>query len=360
MADISKIQIQDGVYNIKDQIARTEIQKIQQANKKYIFLGDSYGTGQNELGEQSTPWTTLVPQYLGLTAQNYITNSSNGSGFKNGKTFLVQLQEVEQTITNKNEITDIVIVGGYNDKNYTVTEILASMNTFFSYAKTTFPKADLKLGCVGWSRNYNVRQSISNRSLVAYTQCGSFGCQYLHNTQYILHDYSLFSNDKYHPNQNGQNELSKYLTEAILSGSCNVVRGFITPTYNASSNVTKYDLGYILESQVNENIYLMANIGFLKTTAQNLGNRTVVPLIEFSDGLILGSGLPIFRQYMQMFCGKTDNTFDKLMGSITVQYNENLDKGILCFINQADNLTHSNINAFNTDVICLTIPALYC
>ena len=164
------LDIQTEINNKLDQMAESgELEEIikQVLHKKYIFLGDSYGTGQNELGEQTNPWTNLVPQYLGLSQNQFITNCSNGSGFNHGKTFLVQLQEVANSIENKNEITDIVIIGGYNDRYHEVEEIKNAMSIFFKYAKTTFPFAKCKLACVGWSRVYDTRQSIANSSLNA-------------------------------------------------------------------------------------------------------------------------------------------------------------------------------------------------
>ena len=363
--EISNIKIGAEFYPIKDEVARNELNSLKDnikhvLQKKYIFLGDSYGTGQNELGQQTNPWTNLVPKYLGLTPSQFITNSSNGSGFNHGKTFLAQLQEVAISIENKNEITDIIIVGGYNDHYYKPEEIKPAMKTFFDYAKTTFPFAKCKLACVGWSRDYDTRQSIANNSLNAYTQCGEYGCEYLKNTEFILHDYSLFSNDKYHPNQNGQNELSRYLADAIINGSCEVVRGFVTPTATGTENTIQFNPTYILETQHNDKITLMCNLGFITTQPVNIGNRTAVPIAEFTDGLILGAGLPLLRQYMQVFTANTENQFIKLNGCFALRYSPSNDSCILYFINQADNVTHNNISQFNIDIIYLELPALYC
>lgn len=359
------IKIQNSNTLIAEKMKDSQIIKLQEdvnqvLQKKYIFLGDSYGTGQNELGEQTNPWTNLVPQYLGLSQNQFIANSSNGSGFKNGKTFLAQLQEVANSIENKNEITDIIIVGGYNDRYYKPEEIKPAMQTFFNYAKTTFPFAKCKLACVGWSRVYDTRQSIANYSLNVYTQCGEYGCEYLKNTEFILHDYSLFSNDKYHPNQNGQNELSRYLADAIINGSCEVVRGFVNPNATGTENTIQFNPTYILETQHNDKITLMCNLGYITTQAVNIGNRTAVPLAQFPDGLILGAGLPLLRQYMQVFTANSENQFIKLNGCFALQYSPSNDSCILYFINQADNETHNNISAFNTDIIYLELPALYC
>ena len=329
------LDIQTEINNKLDQMAESgELEEIikQVLHKKYIFLGDSYGTGQNELGEQTNPWTNLVPQYLGLSQNQFITNCSNGSGFNHGKTFLVQLQEVANSIENKNEITDIVIIGGYNDRYHEVEEIKNAMSIFFKYAKTTFPFAKCKLACVGWSRVYDTRQSIANSSLNAYTQCGEYGCEYLKNTEFILHDYSLFSNDKYHPNQNGQNELSRYLADAIINGSCEIVRGFVTPTNAKTENVIQYNPAYILQTQHNDKITLMCDLDYITTNPVNIGNRTAVPLVRFTDGLIFGSGLPLLRQYMQVFTANSENQFIKLKGCYALQYSASDDSCILYFI----------------------------
>ena len=357
------LDIQTEINNKLDQMAESgELEEIikQFLHNKYIFLGDSYGTGQNELGEQTNPWTNLVPQYLGLSQNQFITNCSNGSGFNHGKTFLVQLQEVANSIENKNEITDIVIIGGYNDRYHEVEEIKNAMSIFFKYAKSTFPFAKCKLACVGWSRVYDTRQSIANSSLNAYTQCGEYGCEYLKNTEFILHDYSLFSNDKYHPNQNGQNELSRYLADAIINGSCEIVRGFVTPTNAKTENVIQYNPAYILQTQHNDKITLMCDLDYITTNPVNIGNRTAVPLVRFTDGLIFGAGRPLLRQYMQVFTANSENQFIKLKGCYALQYSASDDSCILYFINQADNETHNNISAFNTDIIYLELPALYC
>lgn len=333
------------------------------SDKFYVFLGDSYGTGLNELSEQTIPWTTLVPEYLGLNQNEYITNSSNGSGFKHGKTFLSQLEDVSNLIINKNKVTDIIIIGGYNDNYNSVDDNLTAMETFFDYAKTTFPNANFKLACVGWSRIYDVRQAIASRTLPAYTQCGKFNCQYLKNTEYILHDYSLFSNDNYHPNQEGQNTLSSYLTDAILNGSCNVVRSLITPSYEKANNINQLTPEYILETQINDRIDFMCKLGYLTLEEPvNVQNRTEIPILNLTNnGLILGSALDIFRQYQRCFCDKkNDSSFAKLQGSYSISYSPSNNYGVLKFINQSDNENVNNLNALNTDIIHISIPALYC
>ena len=60
MPSISNIQIQDGVYDIKDATARENIQTINNylnllQNRKVIIFSDSYGTGYNPT-QNTTPY----------------------------------------------------------------------------------------------------------------------------------------------------------------------------------------------------------------------------------------------------------------------------------------------------------------
>ena len=236
------------------------------------------------------------------------------------------------------------------------------MQSFFEYAKNTFPNAIFKLACVGWACDYDTRQSIGTKTLKAYTQCGKFGCQYLKNTEYILHDYSLFGDDNYHPNQEGQNVLSYYLTDAILNGGCNVVRSLITPIYQKDENIKQLNPKYILETQINDRIDFIVNLGyFTLTNPVDFNNRTALSILKLTkNGLILGSGLTLFRQYQRCFCSDTENNFHKIYGSYSIVYSPSNNYGILKFIAQAENENVNNLNAFNTDTIHISIPALYC
>lgn len=335
------------------------------ANRKFLFIGDSYGTGQNELQEQTTPWTTLVPQYLGLTVgTNCWTDSHNGSGFNHGYGFKTQLQDLASTVPDVNAITDIVIVGGYNDKYYTVTQIDNKMSEAFTYAKTTYPNAQIMLACVGWSKVYDTRQEIANRSIPAYQGCGKYGVRYLGNTEYILHDYSLFSGDYYHPNQDGQNELSKYLATAILNGSCDIHRW-----KNDSTLVSKRESGdtlnpaYVIEIQDNGTITFAADLNvIIRGTKTTFTSNIGAVLCDLNpDGLIMGAGIDIFREAGSLLCCE-DNTspYYTINGTYYIQYATALHTGQLFFKCEKKTSTESNINTYNPSKLSITMPALYC
>lgn len=369
MADISKIKIEDGTYNIKDEVARQGVASLQTprklfTNRKIIFLGDSYGTGHNSINsDNTTSWVTLVPQYLGISSSQIYSNCADGSGFKAGLTFKSQLESVASGITDKNSITDIIIIGGYNDKDYSVSDIETKMAEFFTYAKATFPNADMKLACVGWSKNYDVRQAISSKVIPTYTKCGKYGCLYLTNTEFILHDYRLFSPDDFHPSQDGQNELSSYLATAISTGSCDVVRSWVNVGYTMGSDMTSAGIagdGFIVESQVNGTIFFWAYLGYLTCNPTNFNNRKELKLLQLNDALISGIGLPIMAQYQNLFYVDSSNTQGYMDVSYSLLYDPTTKRPNLLLRRQSAGNTISNVNAMLTDYIYLELPALLC
>jgi len=244
MADIAKIRLGSTDYGIKDTIARNQIITINDRidridSRNFIVLGDSYGTGnQYNTGVTTSPtWVGYLQNYLGLSNDQWHTKSVDGCGFIAGYTFLQSLKDVKELLTDTESITDILIVGGYNDYTESISDIITAMSTFNNYANANFPNAKISLACVGWRVVGNPKYSIALRVWPAYRSCGIYGWKYLNGCETIMHNYRLFATDKFHPNQDGQKELGKYLADAVLTGSCNPYYGFeeaIPATINTS------------------------------------------------------------------------------------------------------------------------------
>ena len=352
-----------GLNNLNNRVTNYENTLSLLTDKKYLFIGDSYGTGQNELQEQTTPWTTLVPQYMGLTNEvNSWTNSHNGSGFVNGYTFIKQLQDIAEVVPT-DEITDIIIVGGYNDKSKEDSVIENKISELMTYAKTTYPNAKVKFGCVGWSRDYAVRQEIIGK-LPVYQRITKYGGEYLNNTEWILHDYSLLGDDHYHPNQNGQNELSKYLVEAIKTGSCDVQRRQFSVNNLVKINESDtLNPAYCIMMQNNGQIDVSINLGFVqKSNSYTINSGSVVPICKISNNsLVTGAGIDCFTQPSTVFIADTNNhNLKQVNGCFSIKYSSSDECGILYYINDKTNVTTNDVNQFNTNIIHMTLPAGYC
>ena len=348
---------------LADRVSTLETTVGRMTGRKFLFIGDSYGTGDNELGQHTTSWTTLVPQYLGLTVgTNCLTNSVNGSGFNAGYGFKTQLQDLSSTVPDVNTITDIVIVGGYNDKDSSVEQIDSKMAECFSYAKTTYPNAQIMLACVGWSKVYLNRQANVINSLTAYTGCGKYGVKYLKNTEYILHDYSLFSDDSYHPNQNGQNELSKYLAEAIISGTCAIKRWIGSDIISKVESGDTLNPDWCLEYQNDGTITVSMCLGYIvRSTSYNIGNLTKIPLAIIESGLCLGSGIQAINTWGNILCATGDSsTIVDIAGEYSIEYDATNNRAVVYWQSAPQTTTTNNITCFLTTPISLTFPASYC
>ena len=200
---------------------------------KIIGVGDSYGIQQFEDNPITKYYWEYLTDALGLTVnETFFKAYASGASFKNGN-FLQALRNLENTITNKNEITDILITGGWNDIYADITEqmIINAMTTFNTYAKTNYPNARIKIGFIGYSNPYITGNS-NNVSLVlkalqAYKKGANLlGWQFLTGCENILHyfDTSYWQSDGVHLSQLGQNELGNYIVQAFLNGNVEIFR----------------------------------------------------------------------------------------------------------------------------------------
>lgn len=202
----------EEIKNINAKIANNELI----SNKKCLFIGDSYGLGYSQSGTIYTPYSTFVKSFLNLELVNI---SESGAGFvnigDNGHTFidLLDLFKGENT-----EITDIFVVGGFNDKSYENAQILNAMNKFRNKCNNLFINAKIHVGFVAWCR-YQQDIDILYRTFLAYQTCEEYNMAYMNGVEYAMHDMSFFDSDNIHPNESGQISIGKAISNYILTGS---------------------------------------------------------------------------------------------------------------------------------------------
>lgn len=200
---------------------------------KIIGVGDSYGIQQFEDKPITKYYWEYLTDALGLTVnETFFKAYASGASFKNGN-FLQSLRNLENTITNKNEITDILITGGWNDIYADITEqmIINAMTTFNTYAKSNYPNARIKLGFIGYSNPYitgnSSNVSLLLKALQAYKKGADLlGWQFLNGCENIMHffDTTYWQADGVHPSQKGQDEIGHYIIQAFLNGNVEIFR----------------------------------------------------------------------------------------------------------------------------------------
>lgn len=246
MADVSKIQIESGTYDIKDAVARDLISNIN--NKKILFIGDSY----LELSNGTTGVIDKFKEISGIT--NVIYNVYSGTGFVytvDDKNFVTLLNEV----TSDNDVTDIIVGGGYNDQYVAdKSDILTAISNFCTLAKTKFPNAKVYIGCIGFTMESTKRYAIYE-VYEKYTKCNRYGATYLNGVECVMHDTTLFNggSDLTHPNENGRNELASAIYQAWKCGYYQMTRPYDSVPLSLSGNVSSSS-GFVINAMILNNM----------------------------------------------------------------------------------------------------------
>ena len=234
--------LQTDVENLQTDVGNLQTDVNRLSNKKYVFIGDSYNEGYGH-PDYNLGWGEILKDYLNLTNNDYYNLYEGGAGFvhigNSGHTFQTLLESYENTITNKNDITDIIIVGGYNDYDSNdESTINTAIGSMMSYIKTNYPNAKTYIGMVGnnsdWSNSgLFIRNYLSYKVLPAYKDCQKYGATYLSNIELSSHNYDLFFNDNVH--------LTDY--SEIAKAIFNCINGNDSQVYYYDRAINIYDSG---------------------------------------------------------------------------------------------------------------------
>ena len=270
MKEVSKISLMGEELLIKDETARNSVEELKNEtsgkitevnnnianlnnkineldNKKYLFIGDSYMAGYTNEGMIESYARKVINRcrldatILAIGGEGFAHYGPNGN-------FETRLNSYTG---DKSAITDIYVIGGYNDKGHSVNEIQDGISNFLANVRTNYVNAKVTIGFVGWSLFPSSYGDIQ-RALRSYSNCSiNYSFAFINNLEYVLHYSDFFSSDKIHPNSVGQLALSNYLQSYIMGGSVDVV---YEPK---NANLTMYEgytLGGGLFTSLNNNI----------------------------------------------------------------------------------------------------------
>ena len=266
---------------------------------KFIFFGDSYASG--DLGYS---WISKLVDLIGLPSANVYDYSSNGGGFTiTGNTFLNKLNQAITNIVNKEEITNILVAGGFNDGHFssaTSSEISSAIQNFIETAKASFPNAKITIAHIGWTSEITWKKDM-RKSIKAYKECVKYGATYITNIEYTLHRYDLLLNDKYHPTETGVELIAQNLYNGLLTGSCDV-QYESTPVVISGNNFSN---NYKLTSTLNNGIATMSiemTTGSVISTTElstpiNIDNWSINILTEFDVNSLCFNGDGDYRHH---------------------------------------------------------------
>lgn len=265
--------------------------------KRCIFISDSYGTVTDS-------FISKVVSLLGLSASDYYSSAVAGAGFKPpyNSYFLTYLQNLASTVSKPETITDIVVVGGFNDRSTTLSDLNSAISAFCSYCKTTYPNAKIWIGGFGWSMNGEYQGELVNgRYLTAYKNCSVYGANFLHGSNTIMHNFANYLEEAVgstplslghqyvHPNGTGSQLIANCIAEN-LNGNGFEYMGGSGVTLTAATGVTFQYANFMSHTLVGDKIIVSMNqtrIDF--TDAQSDSGLTWIELGTLPEGCISGT-----------------------------------------------------------------------
>lgn len=293
MADITKIQVLDNTYNIKDSAARESINEINAEidslktssnpmlkNKKTIIIGDSLclegrwgddfvyfsGCDGDVYGNGSAGFTSegITPPYAGMTFKDMLDDISAG-----------------MSSTEKNALEYLIVGGGINDalNNHSPSSIHTAVNTFINTAKNNFPNAKIiifPLHTFKWltgteiSRYQAILDTCKNAGVMT---TGDF-------LFWTVDDRTYDSGDHTHLNDTGY----QVIANKILS--------WINGTTNALIENIEYELASNWSLGTWLNIFKRDNVVYIQGILHYTGGAITEPtaILDFTKGEYLTGG----------------------------------------------------------------------
>ncbi len=227
------------------------------STRKYIFIGDSYGTDISG----NDGWIQTLATLAKLTVNvDYYSSSEGGAGFVAGTTFQSQITSLSTSIADKTAITDIVVCGGWNDitASNTIVDEKNAITNFIKHCNENYPNATVRIGYIGWARlngsklnEYNGRLYYRVSEMIeAFQTIEGKDYVYLNGIENVLSSSLTYiyngvlksdgTPDYLHTTVAGTKILAKKIWEAIQTGSCDVTVGTkqIPVTYTADITET--------------------------------------------------------------------------------------------------------------------------
>ena len=208
--------------------------------KRIVCIGDSYnydGAGWTGWG---TSFKNRYPWFDVFVAAN------PGGGFvtvANERTFITELDEIYPNVTSPETITDVVVMGGYNDMSLSQTRdaIVTKMSEFKHKANELFPNAKIHVGFIGVDHRRNGKMS----DCFIYADYYNYGCSvngltFIPNIQYTLlvSDYIFYETDNpnsgFHPTTAGSGEIARHLMTHLQGGIPDIYYSYTVATFTIS------------------------------------------------------------------------------------------------------------------------------
>lgn len=250
-------QLQDNINNEAtirqqaDYLINTRLSQLLDPLSRIIFVGDSYGVTPST----SDNFVENFKQFYDYDETSCINASEGGVGFclSEPYTYLHALQSV--SVNEHNTISDIVVVGGYNDMDRgDLTITTARATSFINYCKTEYPNANVHYIYAGVYRDTTpiaTRQNIIDNVDKYLNDISLSGIKVHQRVDSVLFPFECVNpTDHVHPTTLGAERLAnavhESLTGKVYTNSFNAT--FSTNAVTSETSVLVYQEDFTLFS----------------------------------------------------------------------------------------------------------------
>lgn len=215
---------------VKTSSGVTPIANLQEMrHRQYIFIGDSWGNGTS-LSNTNDRYQIVLKDMLTKydSKSKFYLSAVGGAGFAvKNNTFLTQLTtaytaitgSTSTDITDPKAVTDIIVLGGLNDKGNDPDAISIAIAQFIAVAKSDFPNAKVQVGCIGRSTYFSDNWAVYSVSYRTYHDATlSNGGLYIDGSEWCMHYYNSLQRDYYHPDSTGHKMIARFLFKYLITG----------------------------------------------------------------------------------------------------------------------------------------------
>lgn len=199
--------------------------------RRIVLVGDSYAVVNSDFPTQrGVGWIKLVKDIFKDSDIEVYGNGLIGARFARNELGVAKyVDDFENTIRdidNVDTITDVIVMGGYNDIKYSSVDIIDGFNYFHTIVKEYCPKAKIHVGFVAWrvalaDTDHEDLDLIRVRD--SYMKCARrIDTCYINNMDCIMHYLPYFHKseiDNVHPNSLGLDAISRAVAGYIINNN---------------------------------------------------------------------------------------------------------------------------------------------
>lgn len=212
----SDTPVSEMVFGVKKKYSDanyTILKSLNRIQRNVIFVGDSYLQGYLPTG-QIKNWGMFAVDKSGVAT--YTIKSYQGAGFSEETSFVNRrFAQLLDSVSASDSVTDIIVCGGYNDRNATKDKVYAGFKEFCDIAKNKFKNAKVRCSMIGWS-DLPERYDSLRRCESWYRECCQLNnVEYMEDPQKAARNASYFTVDHVHPNLAGQDAIGTAVASYI-------------------------------------------------------------------------------------------------------------------------------------------------